>query len=285
MANNNKAGFTIVELLIVIVVIGILAAITVAAFSNVRQRANQASLKSDLANAVRQMEIAKVNSGTATYSTALPSEVKATAGNVLQLTSVSDPTTFCLNAYGKDGVTMSHHSKNGTKNYACDGAVIGSPTGGSTPAVPKNVNLVADFSAWSTSGVMSYNSATNEMVCGSGIGNAMSPLVRVDGAPTTRLQAESYSTAASPSFTPNGGVLANSSYFTADGVTPAQSASTPSYTGNGNAQPASLNTWVPYSWDITTGSQVIYVRYRLMCSPSDYTSAGLRLRNPVIMAL
>ncbi|MGB3946008.1 MAG: hypothetical protein WBK76_04205, partial [Candidatus Saccharimonadales bacterium] len=251
----------------------------------VRQRSNQASLKSDLANAVKQMEIAKVNTGTTSYATSLPAEIKTTAGNVLQLTSVSDATTFCLNAYGKDGFTMSYHSRNGTNNYLCSGALIGSPAGGSTPAVPKNTNLVSGFANWTTSGVMSFNSASNEMVCGSGIGSAISPLVRVDGAPSTRLQAESYSTAASPSFTPNGGILANSAYYAADGTTPAQSASTPSYAGNGNAQPATLNTWVPYIWDITTGPQVIYVRYQLQCSPSDYTSNGLRLRNPAIIAL
>lgn len=43
-------GFTIVELLIVIVVIGILAAITLVAFSGVRDRANNSALQSDLKN-------------------------------------------------------------------------------------------------------------------------------------------------------------------------------------------------------------------------------------------
>lgn len=37
---NKRSGFTIVELLIVIVVIGILAAITIVAYNNVQQRAN-----------------------------------------------------------------------------------------------------------------------------------------------------------------------------------------------------------------------------------------------------
>lgn len=43
-----QTGFTIVELLIVIVVIGILAAITVVAFNGVQQRANNARTTSDL---------------------------------------------------------------------------------------------------------------------------------------------------------------------------------------------------------------------------------------------
>jgi len=45
----KQSGFTIVELLIVIVVIGILAAITIVAFNGVQQRAATAAVQSDLA--------------------------------------------------------------------------------------------------------------------------------------------------------------------------------------------------------------------------------------------
>ncbi len=49
-----RRGFTIVELLIVIVVIAILAGITVAVFNGITERSKVASIKSDLsANAVR----------------------------------------------------------------------------------------------------------------------------------------------------------------------------------------------------------------------------------------
>lgn len=52
--NNRTAyrqnAFTIVELLIVIVIIGILAAITIVSYTGITQRANEATLKSDLAN-------------------------------------------------------------------------------------------------------------------------------------------------------------------------------------------------------------------------------------------
>ena len=50
---KNTQGFTIVELLIVIVVIGILAAITIIAFNGVQLRAIEASMKSDAANAAK----------------------------------------------------------------------------------------------------------------------------------------------------------------------------------------------------------------------------------------
>jgi len=56
-----QRGFTIVELLIVIVVIGILAAITIVAFNGVQSRASGAVLKSDLSNAQTQLGIDYTN--------------------------------------------------------------------------------------------------------------------------------------------------------------------------------------------------------------------------------
>lgn len=45
---KNKKGFTIVELLIVIVVIGILAALVIVQFSNIQQKARDTERKSDI---------------------------------------------------------------------------------------------------------------------------------------------------------------------------------------------------------------------------------------------
>ena len=48
LIKKQYSGFTIVELLIVIVVIGILAAITIVAFNGIQSRANFAAYKSDI---------------------------------------------------------------------------------------------------------------------------------------------------------------------------------------------------------------------------------------------
>ena len=51
----RRDGFTIVELLIVIVVIGILAAITIVAFNGVQNRANDAAVTADMSNVSKQI--------------------------------------------------------------------------------------------------------------------------------------------------------------------------------------------------------------------------------------
>ncbi|AKM80623.1 TPA: prepilin-type N-terminal cleavage/methylation domain-containing protein [Candidatus Saccharibacteria bacterium] len=60
---TTKSGFTIVELLIVIVVIGILAAITIVAFNGVQNRANDTTVSTDLSNARKKLELTKVDLG------------------------------------------------------------------------------------------------------------------------------------------------------------------------------------------------------------------------------
>ena len=61
MITKKQTGFTIVELLIVIVIIGILAAITVVAYSNIQQRANNSKIASDLAQIQKAIITARSN--------------------------------------------------------------------------------------------------------------------------------------------------------------------------------------------------------------------------------
>src|SRR5690606_38518994 len=56
-------GFTIVELLIVIVVIAILATITIISYNGITKLAKESSLKSDLRTGATALEIVRIESG------------------------------------------------------------------------------------------------------------------------------------------------------------------------------------------------------------------------------
>ena len=62
---KTTSGFTIVELLIVIVVIAVLAAITVVAYNGIQTRARDNVRKSDIAQIVKAVELFKADNGEA----------------------------------------------------------------------------------------------------------------------------------------------------------------------------------------------------------------------------
>ena len=90
-------GFTIVELLVVIVVIGILAAITVVSYSGITKKANETAIISNLDNNSKKLELYKALNGS--YPTELNDD------NCPQQPAVD--TSNCLKAMGSDTINYS----------------------------------------------------------------------------------------------------------------------------------------------------------------------------------
>lgn len=59
----KQKGFTIVELLIVIVVIAVLAAIVIVAYNGVQERAQESSVRVDMTNIAKQVELHRIDEG------------------------------------------------------------------------------------------------------------------------------------------------------------------------------------------------------------------------------
>lgn len=75
-AKQKQSGFTIVELLIVIVVIGILAAITIVVYNGVQQKGRDAQRRADLSSLQKSLELYHAdNSGYPICGSASPYQV------------------------------------------------------------------------------------------------------------------------------------------------------------------------------------------------------------------
>lgn len=100
---SKPLGFTIVELLVAIVVIGVLAAITIVSYTGIQSRARVATIQSDLTNASRLISLDQVVDGIYPNTIAEVNDNKgipASRDTVYQYVVNNDtyPQTFCIAA-------------------------------------------------------------------------------------------------------------------------------------------------------------------------------------------
>ncbi len=247
-----SSGFTVVELIIVIAVIGMLAVISLVSYTGIQSRATASTLDQSLAQISKRIEIYKSKNGS--YPTQF-SQVDVPLDSGTQQYYSASAKSFCLSLEQK-GVSRAIQGLNG---------------------VPTSGTCMAAINSWSlpANGAVTYAEAENVLKLNPPLsGSAVSPLVDNDGKANMRISYEVFATQPSVTRAPKGGAHIGSSYYAADGVTLVNNRT--GYQGNGDAScQITLNQWNSCSWSAPTGPSVFKVKFILYSSPTSYTSDNI----------
>ena len=168
-AKARTRGFTIVELLIVIVIIGILAALVIVAYNGIQNRARASQASSALTQAKKKLELYKVDNGSYPTTGNLSTAGVVNGDTTYQYTS--DGTTYCMTA---TAATVSYKATETTS--PASGGCAGHGQGGVaaiTNLIP-NPGFESDTSSWTDTRVNLAQSSTG--VAGGSSSGRLTPI-------------------------------------------------------------------------------------------------------------
>jgi len=177
-----RLGFTIVELLVVIVVIGILAAVTIVAYNGIQNRAKIAALQSELEQGAKKIEIYKTTNSDTYPSDLGVAGVTTPSGTVFNYQTSSG--TYCLSGTSNGKTFMVSNSSQNPTEGACSGVLAdGSTCPSGFIVVPANTTLGTNEFC-----VMKYEAKIAGQSNGAqAYSSAFVPESRADGTPWTTI--------------------------------------------------------------------------------------------------
>jgi prepilin-type N-terminal cleavage/methylation domain-containing protein len=172
---QKNQAFTIVELLIVIVVIGILAAITIIAYNGITTRATEASMQADLRGAATTLEIDNQRDGSYPASAAAANDGKGLSlSNGNQLNYTLESYGYCIdisNQKSSNVFRLKSSDRQINKGQGCQAvdtlSTIGSNFGRSSVATQSHTYTMPDAytpQRWLVGVVMRRNQTTTSTV-------------------------------------------------------------------------------------------------------------------------
>jgi len=154
---SKQRGFTIVELLIVVVVIAILAAITIVSYNGIQKRAREATLSTNLGSAAQQLKVDLSLTGDGIYPATLAAANSGrgvpTPDNTIYQYTVNNtaiPPTFCITG-STSGIDLMVTESTTPTAGVCPGHTAGGIVKPIITNLAPNPNIELSASGWSGS--------------------------------------------------------------------------------------------------------------------------------------